>query len=125
MKGINHDKYWVVPNPTTQLTFWPFWETPTFHIVSKLIWGPGELVELTPKPKDAKVEWYRGPHPDLSDYLPPLPSDKVAPRGHFRVLGVDAFVGPFAHFHVGDFHSSIEAFAIAAERAGRMKPMYI
>ena len=49
----------------------------------------------------------------------------IAPRGQFRVVGVDTFEGPFADFLVGDFTEKQIAIQAAKERAGKMAPYYV
>ena len=48
-----------------------------------------------------------------------------APKGKFRLIGVDTFEAPDADFLVGDFTDKKEAITEAEKRAGRMRPMYV
>lgn len=48
-----------------------------------------------------------------------------APKGKFRVIGVDTFEGPFADYKIGDFDSKNEAVSTATRQAGQMNPVYV
>ena len=48
-----------------------------------------------------------------------------APRGRFRLVGVDTFAGPFEDFLVGDFEDLDDAKREAVARASRLVPFYI
>ncbi len=49
----------------------------------------------------------------------------IAPRGQFRVVGVDTFEGPCADYLIGDYKTSEEAIKIAKEHGGEMNPVYV
>jgi len=51
--------------------------------------------------------------------------DLKAPKGMYRVIGVDTFEGPFADYLVGDFTSIDEAKKRACQGAGEMNPRYV
>ena len=54
------------------------------------------------------------------------PKNKLkAPKGKFRVIGVDTFEGPTADYLIGDFPSLAEAQSAAKEHAGDMNPVYV
>ena len=56
-----------------------------------------------------------------------IPSDKdhLAPKGKFRLLGVDTFEGPFAEFVVGDYDDQADAIKEAKARRQPMVPFYV
>ncbi len=48
-----------------------------------------------------------------------------APKGKFRVIGVDLKVAADANYHIGDFDSFSVAEKVAQEQASVGKPIYI
>ncbi len=48
-----------------------------------------------------------------------------APRGKFRVIGVDLKAAATANYHLGDFESLSIAQTVAKERAGVGNPVYV
>jgi hypothetical protein len=49
----------------------------------------------------------------------------TAPKGKFRVIGVDTFEGPRADYLIDDFKSLHAAIASARSHAGNMNPCYV
>jgi hypothetical protein len=49
----------------------------------------------------------------------------IAPRGRFRVVGVDTFSGPYEDYLIGDCADKDEAVAIAAKHGRRLNPCYV
>lgn len=79
----------------------------------------GGEVMVVPISRDARIP-----------VLPPADSlagrgQLIAPRGKFRLIGVDTFEGPFADFLVGDFDNRDDAIAEATARGKAMTPMYL
>lgn len=48
-----------------------------------------------------------------------------APKGKFRVIGVDTFEGPTADYLIGDYASLGDAIAVAKQKGGVMNPVYV
>ena len=48
-----------------------------------------------------------------------------APKGKFRVVGVDTFEGPFADYLIGDFDTKKEALTAAQAHGGTMNKTYV
>jgi hypothetical protein len=51
-------------------------------------------------------------------------TELTAPKGKFRVVGVDTFEGPTADYLIGDFDSLKEAMAETDKHGGVMNPVY-
>jgi hypothetical protein len=48
-----------------------------------------------------------------------------APKGKFRVVGVDTFAGPAEDYLIGDYNSVENARKVCTERGGTMNPCYV
>jgi hypothetical protein len=48
-----------------------------------------------------------------------------APKGKFRVIGVDTLEGLNADYLIGDYATESEAIRNAADKAGQMNPCYV
>jgi hypothetical protein len=48
-----------------------------------------------------------------------------APRGMFRVVGVDTFEGPREDYLVGDYGSKAKALKVAKRHGGQMNPVHV
>lgn len=53
------------------------------------------------------------------------PEELQAPKGKFRVIGVDLKVAADANYHIGDFDTFSLAEQVAQEQACVGKPIYI
>ena len=49
----------------------------------------------------------------------------TAPKGKFRVIGVDTFEGPRADYLIDDFKKLKDAIESARSHAGNMNPCYV
>ncbi len=64
--------------------------------------------------------------PEAGDPYFPRPRYRLrAPKGKYRVLGVDTFEGPFADYLIGDYYSLSGAKKAAKREAGEMNPVYV
>lgn len=54
-----------------------------------------------------------------------METELKAPKGKFRVVGVDTFEGPRADYLIGDYDTQEEAEAMATKRGGVMNPTYV
>lgn len=52
-------------------------------------------------------------------------TDQKAPKGKFRVIGVDTFEGPTADYLIGDFDTRSVARRVAITKAGTMNKTYV
>lgn len=52
-------------------------------------------------------------------------TEKTAPIGKFRVIGVDTFEGPTADYLIGDYKDRETAINTARIRGGTMNPTYV
>ncbi len=48
-----------------------------------------------------------------------------APKGKYRVVGVDTFEGPTADYPIGDYRTFKRAVAVCLEHGGQMNPCYV
>lgn len=48
-----------------------------------------------------------------------------APKGKFRVIGVDTFEGPTAEYHIGDYNTLGRATLACNIHGGTMNPCYV
>ena len=48
-----------------------------------------------------------------------------APKGKYRVIGVDTFEGPNADYLIGDYKSINKAMKAVDEHGGTMNPCYL
>lgn len=53
------------------------------------------------------------------------PEELQAPKGKFRVIGVDLKTAANANYHLGDFETLAIAEQVAQEKAGVGNPIYI
>ncbi len=53
------------------------------------------------------------------------PEELQAPKGKFRVIGVDLKIATDANYHIGDFDTFCVAEQVAREQASVGKPIFI
>jgi hypothetical protein len=57
--------------------------------------------------------------------ISPSGLELYAPKGEFRVIGVDTFEGPCADYLIGDYDTREEAIRVGDEHGGEMNIIYV
>jgi len=95
--------------------------------------GPRPMPTRAPDPDRQEGDGhfiYPASREKFVDDMPPKDSlagsgQLIAPKGMFRLVGVDVFSGPFEDFLIGDYENRADAVRECSAKGKKMSPAYV